>query len=59
MECLKQIAQYSDYAGYNKSRLKDARSEANFSQDQLAEMVVVSRNAISSIETDSSTQPPN
>ena len=43
MECLKQIAQYNDYAEYNKSRLKDARSEANLSQDQLAEMVGVSR----------------
>ncbi len=34
-----------------KSRLKDARSEANLSQAQLAEMVGVSRNTISSIET--------
>ncbi len=34
-----------------KNRLKDARSEANLSQAQLAEMVGVSRNTISSIET--------
>ena len=34
-----------------KHRLKDARSEANLSQAQLAEMVGVSRNTISSIET--------
>lgn len=34
-----------------KNRLKNARSEANLSQTQLAEMVGVSRNTISSIET--------
>lgn len=34
-----------------KNRLKEARSETNLSQAQLAEMVGVSRNTISSIET--------
>ena len=34
-----------------KSRLKEARSEKNLPQAQLAEMVGVSRNTISSIET--------
>lgn len=34
-----------------KNNLKEARSEANLSQAQLAEMVGVSRNTISSIET--------
>ena len=34
-----------------KNRLKDARSEKGLSQQQLAEMVGVSRNTISSIET--------
>ena len=34
-----------------KNRLKGARSEKNLSQAQLAEMVGVSRNTISSIET--------
>ena len=34
-----------------KNRLKDARSEANLSQAQLAEMVGVPRNTISSVET--------
>ena len=34
-----------------KNRLKAVRSEANLSQQQLAEMVGVSRNTISSIET--------
>ncbi len=34
-----------------KNNLKEARSEANLSQTQLAEMVGVSRNTISSIET--------
>lgn len=34
-----------------KNRLKEARSEKGFSQQQLAEMVGVSRNTISSIET--------
>ena len=34
-----------------KNRLKDARTEAGFSKSQLAEMVGVSRNTISSIET--------
>lgn len=34
-----------------KKRLKDARTEVGFSQSQLAEMVGVSRNTISSIET--------
>lgn len=34
-----------------KNRLKEARSEKNLSQAQLAEMVGVSRNTISSIET--------
>lgn len=33
-----------------KNRLKEARSEKNLSQAQLAEMVGVSRNTISSIE---------
>ena len=34
-----------------KNRLKEARAEAGFSQKQLADMVGVSRNTISSIET--------
>lgn len=34
-----------------KNRLKDVRTEKKFSQAQLAEMVGVSRNTISSIET--------
>lgn len=34
-----------------KNRLKEARTEAGLSQTQLAEMVGVSRNTISSIET--------
>lgn len=34
-----------------KNRLKDVRSELKISQTQLAEMVGVSRNTISSIET--------
>jgi putative transcriptional regulator len=34
-----------------KNRLKKARAEQNLSQSQLAEMVGVSRNTISSIET--------
>ncbi len=34
-----------------KNNLKVARAEANLSQTQLAEMVGVSRNTISSIET--------
>lgn len=34
-----------------KNRIKEARLEANISQAQLAEMVGVSRNTISSIET--------
>ena len=34
-----------------KNHLKEARTEANLSQAQLAEMVGVSRNTISSIET--------
>lgn len=34
-----------------KNRLKEARSEQKMSQSQLAEMVGVSRNTISSIET--------
>lgn len=34
-----------------KNRLKDARSEKGLSQQQLADMVGVSRNTISSIET--------
>lgn len=34
-----------------KNRLKKARSEKNLSQAQLAEIVGVSRNTISSIET--------
>ena len=34
-----------------KNNLKAARSEKGFSQQQLAEMVGVSRNTISSIET--------
>ena len=34
-----------------KNRLKAARSEKKLSQNQLAEMVGVSRNTISSIET--------
>lgn len=34
-----------------KNRLKEARTERNLSQAQLAEMVGVSRNTISSIET--------
>ena len=34
-----------------KNRLKETRAEQNLSQSQLAEMVGVSRNTISSIET--------
>lgn len=34
-----------------KNRLKEARAERGFSQQQLAEAVGVSRNTISSIET--------
>ena len=34
-----------------KNRLREARTEAGMSQGQLAEMVGVSRNTISSIET--------
>lgn len=34
-----------------KNHLKEARAEKNLSQSQLAEMVGVSRNTISSIET--------
>lgn len=34
-----------------KNRLKDARAEKNLSQSALAELVGVSRNTISSIET--------
>ena len=34
-----------------KNRLKQARAEAGLSQSQLAELVGVSRNTISSIET--------
>lgn len=34
-----------------KNRLKEARAERGFSQQQLAELVGVSRNTISSIET--------
>ena len=34
-----------------KNRLKEARTEMKLSQSQLAEMVGVSRNTISSIET--------
>ena len=34
-----------------KNRLKEARSEKGFSQQQLADLVGVSRNTISSIET--------
>lgn len=34
-----------------KNRLKEARAELKLSQSQLAEMVGVSRNTISSIET--------
>ncbi|MDE7262887.1 MAG: helix-turn-helix transcriptional regulator [Oscillospiraceae bacterium] len=34
-----------------KNRLKEARTEKEFSQAELAEMVGVSRNTISSIET--------
>jgi putative transcriptional regulator len=34
-----------------KNRLKEARTQANLSQAQLAELVGVSRNTISSIET--------
>ena len=34
-----------------QNRLKEARTAAGFSQNQLAEMVGVSRNTISSIET--------
>ena len=34
-----------------KNRLKEARAERGFSQQQLADLVGVSRNTISSIET--------
>ena len=34
-----------------KNRLKESRTQAGYSQSQLAEMVGVSRNTISSIET--------
>ena len=34
-----------------KNRIKEARAELGYSQEQLAELVGVSRNTISSIET--------
>ena len=34
-----------------KNRVRDARQEKGYSQEQLAEMIGVSRNTISSIET--------
>ena len=40
-----------DYQLILKNRLKVARAEKNLSQTQLAELVGVSRNTISSIET--------
>lgn len=39
-----------DYKLVLKNRLKEARAELNLSQNQLANMVGVSRNTISSIE---------
>ena len=42
-----------------KNRLKVARAEKNLFQDGLAEMVGVSRQTISSIETDSFAQLQN
>ena len=42
-----------------KNHLKEVRTEANLSQAQLAEMVGVSRNTISSIEQDSLIQLQN
>lgn len=42
-----------------RNRLKEARFEKKLSQSQLAEMVGVSRNTISSIETDNLTQLPS
>lgn len=40
-----------DYKLVLKNRLKEARAELNLSQNQLADIVGVSRNTISSIET--------
>ena len=40
-----------DYSLVLKNRLKEYRKELNLSQDELARMVGVSRNTISSIET--------
>lgn len=39
-----------------RNRLKEARTEKKLSQNQLAEMVGVSRNTISSLRRDSLTQ---
>ena len=41
------------------NRLKQARFEKHLSQSQLAEMVGVSRNTISSIETGQFNRPPS
>lgn len=42
-----------------KNNLNEARTEKNLSQAQLAELLGISRNTISSIEPDNSTQPQN
>lgn len=53
---ISKIERYSDKVNMNdklvlKNRLKEARTEVKLSQSQLAEIVGVSRNTISSIET--------
>lgn len=53
---ISKIERYSDIVNMNdklvlKNRLKEARTEVKLSQSQLAEIVGVSRNTISSIET--------
>ncbi len=45
------LGNYMEESLVLKNRLKAARSNANLSQQQLANMVGVSRNTISSIET--------
>ena len=42
-----------------KNNLKQVRQEKNLSQSQLAELVGVSRNTISSIETSQFNPPPS
>ena len=47
----KAVDRYMDDKLILKNRLKEARTESGLSQKQLADMVGVSRNTISSIET--------